>query len=248
MAERLRGITTVEGFAEAAREVSFAATRDIGGRLDPLPLERLPGPIQEQLIRLPVGGVTEPIPLPGAIVVFQLRGLSETGARPEPPQAIDYAAFYIPGGRSPEALSQAAALRASVDGCDDLYGAAQGLPPERLERGTRPVDAIPADVAAQLALLDENEASVALTRAGGRTLVFLMLCERDPLPEAGAEAPVEPEVGAEAAAAEDPEADRAPPSEDAIRSRIRNERLQAFADAYLDELRAEVGVEVLVER
>ena len=233
VAERLRGITGFDAFAAAAREVSFAATRDVGGRLDPLPLERLPAPLREQLVRLSPGEVTDPVPLPGAIVVFQLRALSETGRRAAPAGAIDYAAFYIPGGRSPEALSQAAALRASVDTCDDLYGAAQGLPPRRLERGTRPVDAIPADVAAQLALLDPNEASVALTRAGGRTLVFLMLCERDPAPDA------EPTVVA------DPEADPAAPSDEEISQGLRNRRLQAFADAYLDELRASMGVEIL---
>ena len=237
VAERLKGITSFEGFVEAARQVSFAATRDIGGRLDPLALEQLPGPLREQLLRLSPGEVTDPVALPGAIVVFQLRALRETGARAEPAEAIDYAAFYIPGGRSPEALRQAAALRASADTCDDLYGAAEGLPPERLERGTRPVDAIPADVAAQLALLDPDEASTALTRAGGRTLVFLMLCERDPPPD-----------GEAAAEAADPEADPAAPSDEALRVQVRNQRLQAYADAYLDELRAAVGVEVLVER
>ena len=248
LAERLREITTFEGFAAAAREVSFAATRDIGGRLDPIPLERLPGPIRDQLVRLEPGQVTEPIPLPEAIVVFQLRALRETGAEPEPTREIDYAAFYIPGGRSPEALGEAAVLRATVDTCDDLYGAAQGLPPERLERGTRPVDAIPADVAAQLALLDENEASVALTRAGGRTLVFLMLCERDPLPEPDetALAPEdETEEDAPGETAEGVEDEPAAPTPGQVRSRIRNERLQSYAEAYLDELRAEVGVEIL---
>ena len=252
IAEQLRTIRGFDAFADAARQVSFAATRDIGGRLDPLPLDGLPGPIRDQLLSLAPGEVTDPIPLPDALVVFQLRALRETLARREPPERIDYAAFYIPGGRTPEAVAEAAAIDARVDTCDDLYGVAQGLPPERLERGTRPVDAIPADVAAQLALLDEDEATIALTRAGGTTLVYLMLCERDPLPEADDDVPAA-EVPAVEPAAEDPPADAADdaepsaPTREQIEVRLRNARLQAFADAYLDELRAEVGVEVLVE-
>lgn len=248
--EEIQGITSFEAFSEAARQVSFAATRDVGGQLDPLPLSNLPPPIQEQLRSLQPGQVTDPILLPDALVLFQLRGLRETSAAQEPPETIDYAAFYIPGGRSPEALAEAARLRARVDGCDDLYGAAQGLPPERLERGVRPLSTIPADVATQLALLDPGEASTALTRAGGQTLVFLMLCERDPQPETeasilggGLPGPAIPE----AESAEVKGAGAAVPSREAVRVQIRNQRLQGFAEAYLDELRADLGVEVLAQ-
>ena len=254
LAAELKSFTSFERFSEAARQVSFAATRDIGGRLDPLPLDGLPGPIQQQLLSLSPGEVSDPIPLPDALVIFQLRGLEETDAAPQRPRAIDYAAFYIPGGRSPEALAEAAAVDARVDECDDLYGLARALPPERLERGTRPVDAIPADVAAQLALLDPGEVSVALTRAGGRTLVFLMLCERDPLPDpeegpiglAGpAEEPPGEEAAEEADTGEAAAGEEEAPSLDAVGARIRNARLQSHADAYLDELRADVEVRIL---
>ena len=250
IAERLREeVGDFAQFEAAARQVSFAATRDRGGVLEPLPAERLPGPVRERILALPVGGVSEPIPIPDALVVFQFRGVAEVPGEPEPTGAIDYAAFYIPGGRSPEALAQAAAIDARVDGCDDLYGVAQGLPPERLERGVRPVGAIPADVATQLALLDPGEVSVALTRAGGRTLIFLMLCERDPTaePDDGVlarpdEESAEAETEAGAEAGETPEA----PSRGRVRSRLRNDRLQTYAEAYLDELRADLGVEILV--
>ena len=237
VAAELRRIDTFAEFEAAARQVSFAATRDQGGRLDPLPIDQLPPPVREELLALPIGGVSGPIPLPDAVVVFQFRGVTEVPGQPEPTRAIDYAAFYIPGGRSPEALAEAAAIDAAVDECDDLYGVAQGLPPQRLERGVRPVAEIPADVATQLALLDENEVSVALTRAGGRSLVFLMLCGRDPLPaEDGSILATPDEAGAEPASA---------PGAEQLRSRIRNRRLQTYADAYLDELRAELGVEIL---
>lgn len=248
IAERLGEIETFAEFEAAARQVSFAATRDRGGRLDPLPVERLPGPLREGILGLEIGGVSAPISIPDAVLVFQFRGASEAPGEPEPVREIDYAAFYIPGGRSPEALAEAAAIDARVDDCDDLYGVARGLPPQRLERGVRPVGEIPADVATQLALLDEDEVSVALTRAGGRTLVFLMLCGRDPLPEREgsilAEPEPEPEAVEEAPGAEET-AERRAPSPGQVRSRVRNRRLQTHADAYLDELRADLGVEVL---
>ncbi len=268
LAGELKSITSFERFSEAARRISFAATRDVGGRLDPLPLEGLPATIQAQLLSLSPGEVSDPIPLPGALVVFQLRGLEETTAAPAPPKAIDYAALYLPGGRSAQALAEAAAIDARVDDCDDLYGVARDLPPERLERGTRALDAIPADVAAQLALLDPGEVSLALTRAGGRTLVFLMLCGRDPLPEADegaigferepdsvtAQAASDEETAGEETAGEelagagetaDAEGEAEAPPPELVAAQIRSARLQSFADAYLDELRAEAGVEIL---
>ena len=249
IARELKSITSFEGFSEAARRVSFAASRDIGGRLDPLPLERLPAQIQAQLLSLSPGEVSDPIPLPQALVVFQLRGIEETEGEPEETRAIDYAAVTIPGGRTAQALARAAAVSAGADGCDDLYAAAAGLP---LERATRALDAIPADVATQLALLDPGEVSVELTRAGGRALLFVMLCERDPLPDAR-EAAIEVEDSASALASEEAQADAAPeaaegaaaPPPRLVASRLRNARLAALAAAYLDELRAEAGVEIL---
>ena len=107
------------------------------------------------------------------------------------------------------------------------------------------MDEIPADVAAQLALLDEDEASIALTRAGGATLVYLMLCERDPLPEADDELAADVQALTEEDVPRE-DLDLPAPTREQIEARLRNARLQAYADAYLDELRAEVDVEVLV--
>lgn len=236
---------SIEEFAAIARQVSFAATRDDGGRLDSLPLDRLPPPVREQLDALEVGGITEPIEIPDAIVLFQLRGIREVVGTPEAPDVIDYAVLYLAGGRSPETLAEAAGIAAGVDTCDDLYGVARGLPPEQLERGPRPLSQIPADVAAQLALLDRNEVSVALTRSGGETLAFLMLCERDPAPEED-EAPLGlglAEEEDEVAEAEEEGAAR--PSRSQVRSRLRASRLAAYAELYLAELRAEQGVTLL---
>lgn len=174
---QLRQIETPAGFAAAVREYSASPSRERGGRIDWLPLGRLPQNIRPLVLTLRPGETTPPIRVPNAIVLFQLRAIEEVPQEGRT-TALDYAAFYIPGGRTPETLARAAEIEAAVDTCDDLYGVAEGLPPERLQRDRLPLAEVPGDVALELAKLDDGEVSTALTRAGGQTLVFLMLCER----------------------------------------------------------------------
>jgi peptidyl-prolyl cis-trans isomerase SurA len=170
------------------------------------------------ILGLAPGDVSEPLPIEGAVALFLLRDIEETSVATPEYSAIEYAAYYIPGGRSEQALAQAARVRAEVDVCDDLYGVAQGQPPEVLERGSRAPDEIPADIAVQLAQLDPGEVSTNLTRANGQTLVFLMLCGRSP------------------------KLDGEQPSVDDLSNFIRNRRIESFANSYLEQLRAEARI------
>ena len=209
-------------FAAEARRFSVAPEAGAGGRIPPTPQEELPPSLRALLLALQPGEVSEPVSLADgqALAVFQLRDVNEVPVAAPAPAAIDYATFLIPGGRSAEALAQAARLRASVDTCDDLYPVARASGPSRLERAERAPSQIPPDVAQELALLDEGEVSTTLTRSGGQTLVFLMLCARIP-------------QGAE-------EADR-----DAVLRTLQNRRLEQLADAYLQTLRSEARIEIL---
>ncbi|MEX5729184.1 peptidyl-prolyl cis-trans isomerase SurA [Rhodovulum iodosum] len=185
LANRLSQISTPGAFAAAARDYSVAPTRGRGGRLDWLPLANLPPQIAAQVLVLGPGEVTDPIPVPNAIALFQLRAIEETGL-PEPETvSVEYARLLLPGddGR------QAARVRAQLDTCDDLYGVAKGQPEELLTREVKPVSEVPQDVALELAKLDEGEVSTALTQGGAR--VLLMLCGRTPAIE---EAPDRAEV------------------------------------------------------
>ena len=171
------------------------------------------------MLSLSIGEVTQPISIPNAVALFQLRGIEETGAAPSDYAAVEYAAYYLPGGRSDTALAQAAKIADSVDVCDDLYGVAKGQPEEVLERTTLPPAEIPNDIAIELAKLDPGEVSTALTRSNGETLVFLMLCGRTAVIEE--------------------EADR-----EAVARNLRNSRLTAFADSLLEELRSSSTITV----
>ena len=172
LAARLSQINTLPAFAAAARANSASPSRGRGGRLDWLPLTNLPPVLRAQILTLKPGEVSDPIPIPNAIALFQMRAIEEIEAPETDIVAIEYASFLIPGGQSASAQAEAAKVRDRVDSCDDLYGVAKGLPEERLERTALPVDEIPGDVALELARLDEGESSTALTRANGETLVF----------------------------------------------------------------------------
>ena len=178
LAREISAVTTTEAFAASARQYSAAESRSRGGDLGWVSVTKLPPGLQAVILELKPGEVSDPINLPDAIALFQLRGIRESAPGEPAYSAIEYAMYFIPGGRSPEALAQAAALRRRVDTCDDLYGVAKGQPPEVLVRESRAPGEIARDVALELAKLDDNEVSTALTRNNGQTLVFLMLCGR----------------------------------------------------------------------
>ncbi|MEL7177200.1 MAG: peptidylprolyl isomerase [Pseudomonadota bacterium] len=214
----IQRIDTVAGFQSAARQFSVSGSRSRSGQLDWLPLGNLPPQIRQIVLGLKPGEVSAPIPIPNAVIFFQLRDIEETEAAPIEYAAIEYAAYYIDGGRSEAGLAAAERVRAEVDTCDDLYGVAQGQPEEVLERGVLAPADIPQDIAVELAKLDEGEVSTALTRAGGQTLVFLMMCGRTPT------------LGEEV--------DR-----ENVRSSLFNRRVESFANNYLAELRADAVIE-----
>jgi peptidyl-prolyl cis-trans isomerase SurA len=214
IAAEIATTTSEAEFAEYARQYSATATRDSGGRLPWQSLSELPPVLRPLLLNLAPGEVTEPLNIPNAVALFQLRGIQETGAQAEQFAAIDYAAYYIPGGRSEAGLAQARRVSAEVDTCDDLYGIAQGQPEEVLDRGNRTPDEIPTDIAFELSKLDPGEVSTTLTRNEGQTLVFLMLCART------------------AVANQDVERDQ-------VEAALRSQRLNAIAESFLDQLRAD---------
>ncbi len=216
-AEEIRRLTSVRDFENAASTFSAAPSRTQGGRIDWLSIGNLPPALRVQLLTLSPGQITAPVELPGAIAIFQLRAIEDTVAPGAETLSVDYAVYHIPGGG--DAPAQAQDIRNRVDTCDDLYGVAQGRPEEALERNILPLAEVPADIAVELARLDENESSAALTRSGpdGETLMFLMLCSR-----------VTEQI-------EDV-------SREEIRSQLVNQRLTSLADSYLAELRADATI------
>ncbi len=216
-AERIAQMTSTADFSAAARQYSATATRDNGGRLPWRTLDELPPQLRSILLALGPGEVTAPIPLQGAVALFQLRDIEEAGYSPPEIASVDYAAYYMAGGRSPETLARARVLEGQLDRCDDLYGIAKGQPAEVLERVQLPPAELPTDIAYELSKLDPGEVSTALTRSNGQTLMLLMLCGRT------------------AAVAEGTE-------RSTVEMGLRNQRLSALSDSYLAQLRANARI------
>lgn len=212
LGQQLNGDTAQ--FSEAARQFSAAPTREAGGVTGWRPLRELPDGLRERFMTMYVGQVTEPIPLGGgqAFALFQFRGQREVEAPELAVTAIDYVTVAIPGGRSPEALAEAERLRNTVDECNDF----NGVIPGGFERVSVPPASLPDDIALALRSLDEAEMSTSVTRSNGTVLLALMLCDR---------VRAEPEVG-----------------RDAVQARLFGERLEALANGYLEELRAEANI------
>lgn len=222
LAEEIATSRNEAEFADYARSYSATASRGNGGRLPWTDLSALPPQLAPLVLGLDIGEVTQPLPLPNAIALFQLRGIEETGAPTEKYAAIEYATYFIDGGRTEETLRRATDIAARVDVCDDLYGIAKDQPEEVLDRISLPPGDIPTDIALELSKLDPGEVSTALTRADGQALMFLMLCGRT--------AVLEEEV------------DRA-----AVANSLRSQRLAAFSDSLLAELRANSNIVILSE-
>ncbi|WP_050602239.1 peptidylprolyl isomerase [Ruegeria sp. 6PALISEP08] len=217
LAQEISNLEGQDAFSAAAAQYSAAATRDQGGRLDWLNITDLPPALQPVILGLKTSQITQPITLPNAVALFQMRGLREVATSAAPISKLDYAIYYISGGRSSDALSQAARLKEEIDTCDDLYGIAKDQPPEVLERIDAVPSEVPRDVAVELAKLDRNEVSTNLTRNNGQTLMFLMLCNRTR------------NLGENTSRAD-------------VANALAQQRLQAFAESLVEQLRADAVI------
>ena len=212
LARRLKSeITSEDGFASAARRYSASPSAGRGGRLDWTPAANLPPQLVQLVLALSPGQVSDPVTLPNAVAIFQLRDVAEDQTTEAPQQLVEYAEFLLPNTAG--VLEEAAALSNRVDTCKDLYAEARGLPEDRLTVASKTVAELPADVALQLAQLDNGEASTAIVRGGWR--VYLMLCGRGPKLEEGT-------------------IDR-----EAIRAQLVSQDLTMKAELFLEELRSE---------
>lgn len=78
-AERLsRDLARGGDFAAAARQYSRSDSAAQGGRLEPVPANRLPPGIRASVLLLEPGGVTRPIPIAGGLAILKLDAIRQT--------------------------------------------------------------------------------------------------------------------------------------------------------------------------
>jgi len=214
LAERLSETITTQGaFAQAARQNSVSSSRGSGGKMPWTPIANLPPALVPILLTLAPGEVTDPIPIPNAIALFQLRAFEELDVTAPDVVSVEYAKLTVgPGGRG-DSRANAQSILNEADTCDDLYGIVKDRKIEGLTREVLPVKDIPADIALELATLDPNEASSVAHGADGTATRIVMLCGRtNELAEGRREE---------------------------VRASLINQRLASYAENYLEDLRAE---------
>lgn len=207
-------------FAAAARQYSAAPSAESGGQLEWLNIDNLPPSLRPILLSLQPGQTSQPLTIPGAVVLFHLRdtqGTLRPGARE---QVLEYMTLRM------TSAADAAALAARTRHCDDLYVQAGPDAAAQILRQTAAQNAIPTLIATQLASLDPDEAAVI---NNGTSADLVMLCARQPalLANAG---------NAEATGPD------ALPDREAARNELFNRKANAAADAYLAELRADAVI------
>ena len=217
---RILELTTLEQFADAARQVSGAPTAAQGGRVDRwLQLAVLPPAVGEAFRTGAVGTIAGPIEVPGAYGIFQLRARRETRDVPGNRVELSFRRADLAGGRSAENLAAVEDLRRSADSCADfeavLARQIAGLSSEALAPQTRLQTEVGGAIGSELARLNPREISANLVDQGA--LVVLMLCNRRVLTD-----PVAPEAQ--------------------IRLDLFNQALEARAQVYLRTLRAEADI------
>ena len=170
-ARELSKIRSVDAFSDAAREFSNAPTREFGGRVTWQKLDTLPGVLQPLIVGLAQGEVTDPLSIPNALALFQLRGIRETAYRRPLTDSVDYLRYALPRSE----LENINAIRANINHCDDLYGWAKGNPNHVLKRETVNRAEIDGPTRNILTNLDENEYVIATQ---GPTTTLIMMCNR----------------------------------------------------------------------
>jgi peptidyl-prolyl cis-trans isomerase SurA len=141
-----------------------------------------------------------------------LRSLREVASTQQAPATLEYAVLEAAAG---DAILTRAAQNA--DTCDDLYGVAKDQTGATLWFDEGTPSEIESDIALVLAGLDPDEYSTALSRNGGQTQLFVMLCSR--------------------LATGTVAMDRT-----TIENQIRTQQLTGFADRLLADLRAQAVI------
>ena len=170
-ARELSKIRSFDVFSDAASEFSDAPTREFGGRVTWQKLDTLPGVLQPLIFGLAPGEVTDPLSIPNALALFQLRGIRETAYRRPLPDSVDYLRYALPSSE----LENIKAIRANINHCDDLYGWAKGNPNHVLKRKTVKRAEIDGPTRNILTNLDENEYVIATQEP---TTTLIMMCSR----------------------------------------------------------------------
>ena len=219
LAADISRLRSYDEFSNAARQFSVAGSRADGGKLDWIPLSNLPPALRPVLLPLSNGEVSEPLELPNAIALFQMRGLSEAAPTSTRYSSVEFAILTQPTTDFSGTLSDLQQVSEKALRCDDLYGLSAGLDDATIAIQSLPPSDVPRQESLWLARLDSGEKLIeSVTKAdGGVEAKLVMLCSRTSVANKDA-------------------------SRDEVRVRLQNEKLNARATSWLASLKASARI------
>ncbi|MDG2340103.1 MAG: peptidylprolyl isomerase [Paracoccaceae bacterium] len=217
LADDISKIRSQEEFSSAAKQFSVAGSRVDGGKLDWISLANLPPALRPVLLPLAVGEVSEPLELPNAVAMFQMRGLSETAPTSGSVSKVEYSLVTAPEG----VISQLNVAADKALRCDDLYGLTSGIDGVEVSIQSDLPNDVPKRVSLWLARLDAGETIVDTSNDNQGRLQsnLVMLCSRTSSANKDA-------------------------SRDDVRIRLLNEKLNTRATSLLESLKASARINI----
>ena len=215
--QQIRGGANFQAYARQFSEASTAAT---GGDLGWVRAEQLPDELAVVVQQMPVGAISEPIPLPGGVSIVAL-GDKRQILVADPRDAVlslIQMTVTVPAGSTREARGQQlSAASQAMGGCGHAQATAQTLGAEVVANDQTRVRDLP--VALQQMLLSLSVGQATQVFGSDDRLSVLVLCGRDDPPPVTAPNPVE------------------------IQTRIEEERAERRAQRYLRDLRRDAVID-----
>lgn len=209
-------------FQAYARQFSEASTAAVGGDLGWVRAEQLPPEISAVVQQIPVGSITNPIPIPGGYSIIALVDRRQIGL-PDPRDAllslIQLSIENPPGTTQQQLETRTQSFMQAVqqmNGCGEAQATAQAVGAQLVSNDQVRVRDLPGPL--QEMLLDLNIGQATRPFGSAERISVLVLCGRDDPPTAQ-------------------------PSFDDIYRRLNEERVNNRAQRYLRDLRRDAVIE-----
>ncbi len=172
IAHQLKNIKSTEEFSNAARKYSKAPTANLGGRIKWQNFDKLPEIVKPIIFGLSPGEVSEPIRLPKAIALFQLRDIRENKDGKTEAELLD----FVTVNANLSDLKSLEHIKRNFHNCNDLAATIGDQIELTFSRSIHFSDELPESIATVLEYLDPNEAKIVID---GEKSKLLILCERN---------------------------------------------------------------------